>query len=218
MLSLRQRADPDGGIAIDPDFNFYITDFDSNSIVSCREGGPCTVLTTKAQFQAASGINDIQMDEQILLVGDLLYVAEDSDCNCIFVVDINTGVPELFLSEAQINAVLGGDFSSPRGGLAVDEQGRIYIANHVSELETSSILRTGPGANADQLSLFVSGEQVREFYGPDFEFIFFDSGICITPPLLRAVPTLSEWSMLAMAGVLGVIGLLFAIRRRALSS
>ena len=35
---------------------------------------------------------------------------------------------------------------------------------------------------------------------------------------IRNIPTLSEWGMIAMAGVIGIVGVLFAIRRRTLTS
>lgn len=42
-----------------------------------------------------------------------------------------------------------------------------------------------------------------------------DSGVCTVPE--RAVPTMSEWGMIATAGVLGIIGFI-AIRRRKLAA
>lgn len=41
------------------------------------------------------------------------------------------------------------------------------------------------------------------------------NGVPLEP---RPIPTLSEWGMIAMAGVIGIVGVLFAIRRKALVS
>lgn len=43
------------------------------------------------------------------------------------------------------------------------------------------------------------------------------SGACAAPSAVRAVPTLSEWGMIATAGVLGLIGFI-VIRRRKLAA
>ena len=208
-------AELEGGIAIDSEFNFYLVDSSSDSVVSCRPGGPCAVLTSQEQLEAAAGVAFVGLDEPILLVGDQLYVAEDDACNCIFVIDINTGIPQLFLSESQLDAALGGLGVDPEGGLAVDADGRIYIGNDDLDVIGSSILRTGPDADPNQLSVFVSSAEMVALYDPN-DRPEFDAGMCIIPVVRAQIPTMSEWGMLAMAGVLGLIGLFFAIRRRRL--
>ncbi len=206
------NADLEGGIDIDDAFNIYIADAASDSIVVCQPGGPCSVLTSEAQIIAALGF-DPNLDEQILLVGNYLYVAEDDNCACVFRIDINTGIPEFFISEAQISSVTGAT-SDPEGGLAVDFAGRIYVGN--SSNNQPSILRTGPGANVNLLSLFVSSDEILDLYGPDFNIVDFDAGMCIVQPKVSEIPTLSEWGLITMALVLGVIGFAYARRRKLL--
>ena len=209
-----ETADLEGGIAVDPDLNIYLVDSDSDDLVSCRPGGPCFVLTSEEEFEDAANVDDVELDEPILLVGDKLYIAEDAGCMCIFVVDINTGVPGLFLSESQLAAALNGESPDPEGGLAVDAEGRIYIGNDDEEVLGSSILRTGPDANPNQLSLFVTSAEMAALYNPadDPEF---DAEMCIIPVVKSNVPTLSEWGMVAMAGILGIVGFMVIRRRKA---
>jgi len=38
---------------------------------------------------------------------------------------------------------------------------------------------------------------------------------CMPPPVTRAVPTLSEWGLIAMAGILGLVGFMVLRRRKA---
>ncbi|MEM7009050.1 MAG: IPTL-CTERM sorting domain-containing protein, partial [Thermodesulfobacteriota bacterium] len=207
-----ETADLEGGIAVDPDLNIYLVDSDSDDLVSCRPGGPCFLLTSEEEFEDAANVDDVELDEPILLVGDKLYIAEDEECMCIFVVDINTGVPELFLSESQLAAALNGESPDPEGGLAVDAEGRIYIGNDDEEVLGSSILRTGPDANTNQLSLFVTSAEMAALYNPA-DNPEFDADMCIIPVLTSNVPTLSEWGMVVMAGILGIVGFM-VIRRR----
>jgi len=44
-----------------------------------------------------------------------------------------------------------------------------------------------------------------------------DNGQCIQPAINTPIPTLSEWGLLAMAGVLGIVGFI-VIRRRKVSA
>jgi len=39
-------------------------------------------------------------------------------------------------------------------------------------------------------------------------------GSCVSPAAVSAVPTLSEWGLLAMAGVLGIVGFMVMRRRK----
>lgn len=213
-----EDAELDGGVAIDPDFNIFVVENETDSVISCRPGGPCSFLTTEDQLADAAGIGSVNLNEAILLVDDVLYVAEDNDCNCVFVININTGVPQVFLSETQLESILDSD-ADPEGGLAVDEFGRIYVGNSNESFPGGSIVRTGANANVNQLSLFVNRNEVLALFS-DNDSVEFDGGMCITPGpvVITRVPTLSEWSMIAMAGVLGVIGLLFAMRRRAFNA
>jgi hypothetical protein len=41
-----------------------------------------------------------------------------------------------------------------------------------------------------------------------------DAGVCVSPSVANPIPTLSEWGLIAMAGVLGIAGYLIVRRRR----
>ncbi|MCK5391270.1 MAG: IPTL-CTERM sorting domain-containing protein [Deltaproteobacteria bacterium] len=36
----------------------------------------------------------------------------------------------------------------------------------------------------------------------------------VPPPVVTEIPTLSEWGLIAMSGILGIVGFIMVIRRR----
>jgi hypothetical protein len=46
-------------------------------------------------------------------------------------------------------------------------------------------------------------------------FCNLDTGVCTQVPVVSNIPTLSEWGLIAMAGVLGIAGFLIIRRRKA---
>ena len=67
------------------------------------------------------------------------------------------------------------------------------------------------------LSLFVSTQQLEDFYqSVDFDEIDLKGSIAIEgvdPCVIPQIPTLSEWGLVALAGVLGIVGFIVARRR-----
>jgi len=45
-----------------------------------------------------------------------------------------------------------------------------------------------------------------------------DTGMCEQPEISRNVPTLSQWGLISMAGVLGIVALYMIIRRRKITA
>ena len=69
-----------------------------------------------------------------------------------------------------------------------------------------------PSLCAQILSKDPSGDEIT-INGLFYEWIEFEVILCELVPAARPIPTLSEWGLIAMAGVLGIIALL-AIRGR----
>ncbi len=88
--------------------------------------------------------------------------------------------------------------------LAMPEKGYSQLPIGCCQYETScAILFEG-----DQDNCSNSGGEVELSADCDH-----DSGLCIMEPVSRNVPTLSEWGLIATAGILGFIGFM-VIRRR----
>ena len=212
------RAQLEGGIAIDRDFNFYIAEADSDSVVTCGPGGvDCRVLTTEDQIKDATNSTNISLDEAVVL-GGLLYVVVDN-CNCIIRIDPRDGIPELFITAQQIMDTTGNDPANPDGGIALKQNLELYIGDDGDGNESNILLSN---RNGSSLEIFVSESELENFYSsraPDSD-VDLSASMCVEGVNFNreVVPTLSEWGMLAMAGVLGLVGLLFAMRRRAVSA
>jgi len=41
-----------------------------------------------------------------------------------------------------------------------------------------------------------------------------DNGLCTSPEVITPIPTISQWGLIAMASILGVIGIIMIIRRK----
>ena len=114
-------------------------------------------------MEAATGF-DPEPDEPIVL-GDFLYVADDSDCQCIIRIDTETGIPSLHINEAQMTAATGNTGADPQGGLALDARMRLYIGDDGffdSEFSEPNILRASRSGTS--VSVFVSQSQLEDFY------------------------------------------------------
>jgi len=124
----------------------------------------------------------------------ILYALEDGgeDGGVLYTISIEDGT-------AQLIGPTGMPDDSIDLGLAYDELNRVLfgIAGNSGELYTLNV-------NTGMASLV----------GPIGVDVVIDGLAWLDDcPLVRPIPTLSEWGLIAMAGVLGIIGLL-AIRRR----
>ena len=68
------------------------------------------------------------------------------------------------------------------------------------------------------LSLFVSTQQLEDFYqSVDFDQINLLGSIAIEgvdPCIVAEIPTLSQWGLITMAGILGIAGFMVMRRRK----
>lgn len=218
------NVDLEGGAAIDGQENIYIANDGGNanldSIFKLTPEGNLSILCTTADLLAAPGIGpDIDLDVGMAFDGSL-FVADDGDCDCVLEIDPVTCNPQVLITEAEINNVTGNNSTDPEGGLCVDGNMNLYLGDDGSapgDSNRPNVVQI-PTGNALAASLFVSADDVRDFYtnligpgeSPRFE------GACtvkLVDSPIAEVPTLSEWGLISMAAILGLVGFMVARRR-----
>ena len=211
----------EGGIALDQQQNIYIVNDDSESVIfKLTAQGDLSILCTEAQLDAAPGVGpSINLDVGVAFDGSL-FVADDGSCDCIIEINPVTCDPQVFITEAEINNVTGNTSTDPEGGLCVDGNMNLYLGDDGSapgDSDRPNVVQI-PTGNALAASLFVSADDVRDFYtnlvgpgeSPRFE------GACtvkLVDSPIAEVPTLSEWGLISMAAILGIVGFIVARRR-----
>lgn len=213
------NVDLEGGAAIDGQQNIYIANDSLDSIFKLTPEGNLSILCTNAELLAAPGIGpEVDLDVGMAFDGSL-FVADDGTCDCIIEVNPVTCDPQVFITEAEINNVTGNNSTDPEGGLCVDGNMNLYLGDDGSapgDTNRPNVIQI-PTGNALGASLFVSADGVRDFYSnidpggdPRFE------GACtvkLVDSAFAEVPTLSEWGLISMAAILGIVGLLVARKR-----
>ena len=159
--------DLDGGIVVAPDGTLYaVSDGDPDAVFAIDPAtGTATVV--------ASGTPFADLDVYITLApnGDLI-VSDDSGGDTIWRVDTIDGTVSTFLSEAQLEAVVGQDVDL-EGGIGFDSAGNFYVAE-----ENTDTIYTWPAVdpNAGTIDpaaggVFVSEAELAAVVGqtPDLE-------------------------------------------------
>ncbi len=218
-----EDVDLEGGIAIDQQQNIYITNDGGNSnndaIFKLTSQGDLSLLCTYAQLNAVPGIGpEVNLDVGVAFDGSL-YVGDDGDCDCILEINPVTCNPQILITENEIELVTGNTSADPEGGLCIDSNMNLFLGDDGSrpgDADRPSIVKV-PTGNPSNASLFVSPEEVRDFYeviapggDPRFEG---SCGVKLVDSPEFQVPTLSEWGLITMAAVLGLVGLMVARRR-----
>jgi len=85
----------------------------------------------------------------------------------------------------------------PSGCCQYIDEGQDICAN-ISGSLICPILDVGPAID------FFEGESCNQ-----------NTGLCIDPAVNSPIPTLSEWGLIAMAGILGIVGFMVIRRRKA---
>ena len=211
------EANLNGGIAFDCSGNLYISDdanneeSDQKSILVLSPAGFLSVFVSEQEIVAATGFDNIDLDSGMTFF-DSLFVNDDGNCDCVLRITLG-GAVSVFVSEDQITAVTGNDDADVDGGNAVNQMREVFIGDDGSLPDDSNVLMSNP--NGSSLSIVVSNQQLEDFY-PAFGNPRLQGNMAfegVEACQISQIPTLSEWGLIAMAGVLGIIGLL-AVRRR----
>lgn len=209
-----------GGIVFDCDGNLYITDnaddseFDQDNILVLTPGGALSIFVTEQEINAATGFDSTDLDTGMTFFGDSLFVNDDGACDCVLKITLG-GVISVDVSESQITDATGNDGADLEGGIAVNQLAEVFIGDDGSNPDDSNVLMSPP--NGFSVSLFVTNQELEDFYAP-FDnprllgsMAFEGVDACV----ITAVPTLSEWGLISMAGILGIVGFMVIRRRKA---
>ena len=160
------NVDLEGGIAIDNQENIYIAndggDANLDSIFKLTPEGNLSILCTNADLLAAPGIGpDIDLDVGMAFDGNL-FVADDGDCDCVLEIDPVTCDPQILITEAQIEAITGGN-ADLEGGVCIDTNMNLFLGDDGNSPEASNIIKV-PVANPVLASLHVSTAEIDALY------------------------------------------------------
>jgi len=156
--------------------------------VTNADSGNVSVIDTATNILVATiPVGNIPINLAITPDGTRVYVANGSSDN-VSVIDTATNILVATIP-------VGAD---PSGVVITPDGTRVYVANGSSD--NVSVIDTAT-------NILVATIPVGA--GP--------SGVAITPIVERAIPTLSEWGLIAMAGILGIVGFMVIRRRKALA-
>lgn len=217
FLALVTNVQLEGGMAIDGQENIYIANDDSgndvdNVIFKLTPQGNLSILCTQDQLIAGGAGPELDLDIGMAFDGSL-FVGDDGDCDCILKIDPVTCSPQVLITEAQIVALTGNTGADLEGGVCIDTNMNLFLGDD-GDPDVSNIIKV-PVSNPASASLFVSQAEIDALYAtispggdPQLE------GSCdvkrVDTPV--AIPTLSEWGLIAMALVLGIVG--FVVMRK----
>lgn len=218
----KDAADLQGGIAFDCSGNLYVTDQENDNngnsddlILKLTTGGELSIFVTEDDILAVTGGDSTDLDVAANFFIDNLYVSDDGDCDCVLKIDLDGNVIE-FVSEQDITSVTGGP-ADLEGGLAISQTETLFIGDDGSgggefEPDVPNILKV---TQDPIVSIFVSTQELEDFY-PGFRPRLVGSmdieGVDACARI--EVPTLSEWGLIAMAGILGIVGFMVLRRKK----
>ncbi|MCH7519613.1 MAG: IPTL-CTERM sorting domain-containing protein [Candidatus Dadabacteria bacterium] len=222
LLPLGDTPSLEGGIAVDFEGSIYISDDNNDLIYKWDETlgtGVLRILSTAAQIMRAAGPNP-DLDVGVVFGGDL-FVLDDGGCDCLLRIHPVTGDATVLVSEASIIAATGNGNADVEGGLAIDMDQNLCIGddgNLGADTDRPSIVL---GTQAGTASLSVSTTDIRGLYdvvepdcNPQLRGSMSIHGMFDFPPSSQVlIPTLSEWGLIAMAAILGIVGFIVARRR-----
>lgn len=217
FLTLVTTVDLEGGIAIDDQENIYIANDDSendvdNVIFKLTPEGDLSILCTQAELIAGGAGPEVDLDVG-MAISNKIYIGDDGDCECVIEVDPDTCSPSILIDEAQIIALTGDSESDLEGGVCIDNDMNLFLGDDGDDDEPNII--KVPVESPVLASLFVSTIEIEDFY----QFIELGAnprllGSCdVQREEVTNVPTLSEWGMISMAAILGIVGFMVARRR-----
>ena len=217
FLALVANVDLEGGIAIDPQGNIYIANDGGGGnvndvIFKLTSAGDLSILCTGAQLTAVTGSTNIDLDVGMAFSGKL-FVGDDGACDCILEIDPVTCDPQILITEAQIIALTGGTSADIEGGVCIDTNMNLFIGDDGNS--EPNIIKV-PISNPNLASNFVSQAEIDNLYATISPLNPRLRGSCGVNQVDTevAIPTLSEWGLIAMAGILGIVGFMVMRRRK----
>jgi Tol biopolymer transport system component len=177
----------------------------SSALQSINADGTRTTFNSSANINGGNPEGNLEIYLFDTTTGIITQITDETAGNS-FASSINAdGMRITFTSTANIN---GGN---PEGNSEIylfDTTTGIFtqITDETAANSTVSSINTDGTRIAFQSRANINGGNPD---GNDEIYL----AVCLDPTTARNIPTLSEWGLIAMAGVLGIIGL-FAIRRR----
>jgi streptogramin lyase len=141
----------ENGIAFDAAGAMYFTEWLSESILKRTPGGALTVLTTQAAIMAATG--DGSADINGIAFGDdgFLYVNDDTSNN-VLRVNPATGAVSVYVTKAQLEALVGHTNEDLEQGIVGAEGGVVYTASPTYTPDPQAIFHIAPGGTPSVLA------------------------------------------------------------------
>ena len=137
----------DTGLAVACDGTLYFNEDESDHIFTVSPSGELSIFVTRQAIEAVTGIRP-DIDNGMTLGPDGHLYAADENCDCVIRVTIPGGTVSVVVSEEQITDVTGESNAELDGGIAVDNQGNIYITDDTS----NSVLKVTPGGTVSVLA------------------------------------------------------------------
>jgi len=206
------RVDLDGGMALDCDGNLYFSSTPSGEsfIFKLSSSGDLSIFVSDQELKDATGFSFVSLNTDMSFFDSLFTLDEGTD-NSVLKITLD-GAISVLVSEAQITAATGEGEAQPDGGIAVSRNREVCFGD---DRFNPNILKSDPSGSS--VSILVSTQELQGFYtgftDPQLRGSMAIEGVDPCRIVETPIPTLSEWGLLAMAAVLGIIGLL-AVRRR----
>ena len=210
----------EGGIAFDCAGNLYFTDNPESeggdlqdNILVLTPQGDLSIFVSEQEINAATGFNSTDLDTGMTFFGDSLYVNDDGACDCVLKITLD-GEISVLVSEAQITAATDNGGADLEGGIALNQRAQVFIGDDGSNPDDSNLLMST--FNGSSVSLFITTQEFDDFF-PGFDKPRLEGSIAfegVDACIVTDIPTLSEWGLIAMAGILGIAGFIVIVIRR----
>ncbi|MEM7008102.1 MAG: IPTL-CTERM sorting domain-containing protein [Thermodesulfobacteriota bacterium] len=213
-------VDLDAGIAFDCDGNLYFVnnpeDAELDDILRLTPSGNLSIFVSGLEIIDGTGFAS-DIDSGVAFF-DSLFILDEGQCDCVIKVDLDKDI-SVFLTEAQITSVTGNGGANPDGGIAVRQNREVIYGDDGSSPEDPNLLVSNPIGT--DLQILVSTAQLEDFYDfVPFSQIDLQGSIVIEgvdPCLTRNVPTFSQWGLIMLAAMLGIVGYIVVRRKNAVA-
>jgi len=123
----------DTAITAAPDGTLYFAEDISHAILRVSPAGVLDVFVTQATIDAVIGTSS-DIDNGMVLGSDGHLYAADEDCDCVIRITVPGGAVSIVVTEAQIDAAIGGAGPDLEGGLARDDAGNLYFVDDTTDV------------------------------------------------------------------------------------